>query len=83
MQPGRLGRARQTPQCRVNRHRIEAAPARALVVRHARQYIEAMLSTRLPVAWRGFEPRSWPSLARPVMTGAQPGSAPSAPCAWR
>jgi ComF family protein len=62
MQPGRLGRTGQTAQCGLDRHGIEAAPARAIVVGHGGQYIETMLSTRLPAAWRRLSTSRWPSL---------------------
>lgn len=66
MQPRRSRLAGQATQRRIDRRRIEAAPARAIVVGHAAKYIEAMLSTRLPAAWRSFSssisPARWPSL---------------------
>jgi ComF family protein len=62
MQPGRLGRTSQSAQRCADRHGIEAAPARAIVVGHGGQYIEPMLSTWLPAARRRLSPSRWPSL---------------------
>ena len=66
VQPGRLGPCRHPAQRPLDRDRVEAAPARAIVAIHGGQYIEPMPATRPLRALRGRRIaaawRRWPSL---------------------